>query len=536
MKRRQFIEVLSSLSVMIPIHACNSDPLKHIGGGILAPNSKLGHLLRAPQQKQPVPDQVHETEILIVGGGISGLSAGYHLNRSGIHDFKIIEVNDRVGGNSLGGQNSVSAFPFGAHYLSMPDHRDEPLIQFLKEINVVTGFDSKGIPLYNEEYLCFDPEERLFIHGHWQEGLIPKSGVPPQDQQQIQRFLDWMKVFQYEKGEDGKDAFAIPVKLSSNDPKYIELDQMSMYDLLLQNQFSSTYLFWYIDYCLKDDFGAGMKKVSAWAGIHYFASRKGLASNSETDTVLTWPQGNYWLVQQLAKPIQQQLCVNRVVLSVKQTDSGFEVIASSGERTEQWNCKYLVMATPLHATARMIPEKLNPYQNVQTESYPWCVANITLETWFEQSKGQPLSWDNVIYGGKGLGYVNAMQQTLAQDTPSKVVTYYIPLCEGTAKEERMNLRNTSFEEWKEIIVNDLKFAHPAIPHHIQSIEIWQWGHGMILPAPKLRTQLKQCSEIKSEIVFAHTDLSGISIFEEGFHQGLQAASELISRKKGKYEI
>jgi hypothetical protein len=30
----------------------------------------------------------------------------------------------------------------------------------------------------------------------------------------------------------------------------------------------------YIDYCCRDDFGLGIKEVSAWAGIHYFAARK----------------------------------------------------------------------------------------------------------------------------------------------------------------------------------------------------------------------------------------------------------------------
>jgi hypothetical protein len=43
----------------------------------------------------------------------------------------------------------------------------------------------------------------------------------------------------------------------------------------------------YIDYCCRDDFGLGIKEVSAWAGIHYFAARKQDTAPDGNDTVLT---------------------------------------------------------------------------------------------------------------------------------------------------------------------------------------------------------------------------------------------------------
>jgi hypothetical protein len=67
-------------------------------------------------------------------------------------------------------------------------------------------------------------------------------------------------------------------------------------------------LLWYLDYSCRDDFGAGLSRVSAWAGIHYFASRHGFhaprpqsehESEADGEQVLTWPQGNGWLAQQL---------------------------------------------------------------------------------------------------------------------------------------------------------------------------------------------------------------------------------------------
>jgi hypothetical protein len=34
--------------------------------------------------------------------------------------------------------------------------------------------------------------------------------------------------------------------------------------------------------------------------------------------------------------------------------------------------------------------------------------------------------------------------------------------------------------------------------------------------------------IENKIFFAHTDLSGISVFEEGFYQGISAAKQLLN--------
>ena len=32
---------------------------------------------------------------------------------------------------------------------------------------------------WDERVLCFDPQERLFLHGRWQEGIEPELGATP---------------------------------------------------------------------------------------------------------------------------------------------------------------------------------------------------------------------------------------------------------------------------------------------------------------------------------------------------------------------
>lgn len=77
-------------------------------------------------------------------------------------------------------------------------------------------------------------------------------------------------------------------------------------------------------------------------------------------------------------------------------------------------------------------------------------------------------------------------------------------------------------------------AHPNIEEAIEHVDVMLWGHAMAQPVPgtihgPVRQQLK--NSLSNCIHFAHTDLAGISIFEEGFYQGIGAASKVIELLK-----
>ena len=72
--------------------------------------------------------------------------------------------------------------------------------------------------------------------------------------------------------------------------------------------------------------------------------------------------------------------------------------------------------------------------------------------------------------------------------------------------------------------------HPNIEEAMDQADIMLWGHAMAQPLPgiihgEVRQQLQQ--PIDKKIFFSHTDLAGISIFEEGFYQGINAAKQVI---------
>ncbi|RIV20603.1 FAD-dependent oxidoreductase [Fibrisoma montanum] len=505
--------------------------ISHIQGGMAGANHQSGHRLRAISElvRLPVSEKL-TTNVLIAGGGISGLSARRWLQRQGISDTLLAEMDGQTGGNAAYGQNSVSAYPYGAHYLPIPDLRNQELLDFLTESRIITGSDAQGLPIYDDYFLCHDPEERLFINGFWQEGLVPEAGVPESDRDQIRRFFQLIDRFKTARGSDNLDAFTIPLDRSSTDETFRQLDRVSFASYLDTAGFTSPYLRWYLTYCCRDDYGATLETTSAWAGIHYFASRKGQAANANASSVLTWPQGNGFLADQLRAGAASPIRRNLLVYEVRLNDTGVTVVAfdATTNRNVVIDANKVILATP-HFITKHIVQKIAPERSAWTgfRYAPWVVANLTLNG-LPQGRGMPLCWDNVLYGASSVGYITANHQDL-RDGPRKVITYYKPLTDTEPDAARRQAYGTTYEQWLTQIMDELETAHPGLTPYVSEADIWVWGHGMMAPSPGFvwGNERRQAAQpIANRVFFAHSDLSGVSIFEEAFYQGIRAAREV----------
>ena len=538
--RREFIAQTGfGLSVIVSgglsIESCASEQsLRHIKGSIVGANHKTGHLLRTlPHSSQPVTGTpAYTVGVLIIGGGIAGLSARRWLHRQGVTDCLLLEMDHQVGGNSLSGKQAETAYPWGAHYLPIPDIRNRDLLDFLVETGSITGFDERQLPIYNEYHLCHDPEERLFINGFWQEGLVPSVGVPANEQQQINRFFDQVEALKKAKGTDDRDAFAIPLDHSSADDQYRSLDKLSFEQYLTEQGYTSPYLRWYLNYACKDDYGATLQTTSAWAGLHYFASRKGQAANAPSSAVLTWPEGNSFLMEHLKKQTSSPILTNTLALSIADQGNGLLVTAydTIHQKLFTIQARKMVLATPQYISSRLLhslnPDRIWPADTFQYS--PWVVANLTVSG-LPQGRGMSLCWDNVFYGSESVGYILANHQQLSRPGPQQVITIYWPLTQHTPDVARQQAYQTTYEQWLRQILDELEKAHPGVTAYVSQADIWVWGHGMIAPTPgfiwgSARQQATQ--PIADKVFFAHSDRSGISIFEEAFYQGIRAAKAI----------
>jgi hypothetical protein len=490
-------------------------------------NHILGHRLRTKNFPK-LTSQIH-IPYLIVGGGISGLSAARQFSKKGINDFLLIELENHLGGNSSNGENNYSKFPLGAHYLPLPNRNDKELLRFLEEEKIILGSDPEGFPIFDELQLTFAPDERLFYKNSWQEGLVPKTGNSVDADVEFKNFFLKMDAFRLAKGTDAKFFFDIPLSLSSDEVTIRNLDNITMKQWFDDTGFSSKPLFDYIDYCCRDDFGLGIHYISAWAGIHYFAARKQDVTQDNKDNVLTWPEGNARLAYHLKKYTENKTLKNHLVYNVK--IDGDKVIAKVFDAVNKESIEIIadkiIMATPQFVNQYIVE---NRSKLTQSFNYaPWLLATLVVSDLVDNDS-YPLCWDNVIYGSKGLGYVYDQHQSLEQVQSKKVITYYYSFSSSDLRKSRKELYYKNTEHWKQLVFDDLKIAHPGIESTTEEIDIHLLGHGMVSPVPGFifgSAKKEAAKDINNRIFFAHSDLSGISIFEEAFHQGINVVNKVL---------
>lgn len=521
---------------------------KNIKWRMLGPSRALGHQLRnipkviskseKQTSKQQAADafggQVLRKKLLIVGGGIAGLSAAWWLKKQGFDDFALLELEKEAGGNSTWGKNEICSYPWGAHYVPIANAESELVKELFEELEIIEAY-AGDLPVYNELYLCHEPQERLFKDGRFQEGLVPKLGLQKEEEEEIGRFFALVSQLRKRQGRDGKPAFAIPLDLSSSDPELRNLDRVSMSDWLKSMNFKSRPLLWYIKYCCRDDYGASPENVSAWAGLHYFAGRRGRAANAEMNSVLTWPEGNGYIVKKLRDQLSSQIICSSMV---KNISGERPIVVSYIDVAKQVSMlaetEFLIFAAPRFLAKHIIEGYPHPVpQTTKPEYAPWLVANISLNS-APEGKGEQLAWDNVSYYSQALGYVVAKHQEIrTRDGGPTVITYYYPFSNSQPEKARYDLLAASGEQLLDLILNDLEKMHPGITAEVITVDFWTWGHGMVRPSPGYiwGNARHEMQKNMGRIYFAHSDMSGISNFEEAQYQGVKAAKNVLEAAK-----
>lgn len=530
--------LLSFLGLAAANSACRRGGPPDIEGALVDQFHQTGHLLRGP----PLPratETSRRVPVLIVGAGAAGLSAAWRLAGQGHTEFLVTELDQTIGGTAQSGRNAVSAFPWGAHYLPAPLTHHGPVPRLLTQMGVLTGSDETGAPVFAEEALVQDPEERLFFQGHWYEGQYLRAGASADDLAQLARFESLMQAFAAQRDAQERKAFAVPLEAGSDDAGFTALDGRSMAQWLDEQHFTSPRLKWLVDYACRDDYGSTSEHISAYAGVWYFSSRQ--TGTERNDGYLSWPEGNGRLIRELADRAGRERIQSEVLVHSLERGEGTTWVAHAwhaGEkRPMRIEAQQVVLTCPRFVAAFVVePWRREPPAFIKAFQYgPWVVANLTLKE-RPRSRGAPLCWDNVLYGSQSLGYVNAThQRARADEHGPTVLTWYYPLSGGDVKAERTRLLATTHRDWVDIILADLVPAHLGLRAQIERIDVMRWGHAMIRPTPGFlfsaeRAQASQ--SLQGSLHFANTDLGGLALFEEANFHGVRAAEAALQGLTG----
>lgn len=498
----------------------------------------LGHDLR--DKKLPLnPSKSYTCDTVIVGGGAAALNAAWWLHKHGKRDFLLLDGMERNGNAAAYTFSNHLKAPTGAHYLPQPSAESVFVRELLADLGVL-HINAQGKAVYNEMDLVHAPDERLFYRGAWQDGLM----IADDDSK---RFMQFIKQIQHAYGTDGKKFFAMPIAESSQDTTWRQLDKQTFAQWLAAQGYTSPDLLAHLDYCCRDDYGQGIAQMSAFAGVHYFAAR-----GNENAAVLTWSDG----LNHIAEKIRQHIGLQEknklpesgdllfrqpenwsaTAWQIDEQNDYVDVFICENQSGEMANIRanHVICATPLFITQRIVKniQKYTQSNFKQPESAPWLVSNFVLNRFPNEPQHTELAWDNVVHQSRHLGYVVATHQDIRVAKPEKTIfTAYTAVNHDTPKNIRNWLLNAPDIELLNYVAEDLLTVYgKSFWRHVEHVDISVRAHAMAVPkvgylSDETLLALRQHS---SKLLFAHSDLSGYSVFEEAAYWGIQAAKKILA--------
>ena len=510
--RRDFIAMLLGAPLAM---ACGKSAARRIPPGTLVDTGMARAHAVIRDGAVPTIAQWRRHRVVIVGGGVAGLTAAWDLRRRGVRDVVVLELDDVVGGTSRAASSVVTAYPWGAHYIVAPQRDQVDLIALLREMNAIEGVARDGTPIVDEALRCREPEERVWYLGKWWEGLYLDAGSNADDRRQLAAFNAEIDRWARWRDAQNRPAFAIPRSRCSDHAEVKQLDTITFAAWLDARKLTSQRLRWLCDYACRDDYALTAAHTSAWAGLFYFAARQW---EGASQSVVTWPDGNGALVRHLAgsATIERGVAVREI------SDAG-RIVAVGPQGAFGIEADAVIVATPSFVANRLVRRSAAP-----ADYGAWAVANVHLRARpIERGGGAPPAWDNVIRDSPSLGYVSATHQR-GRDRGATVWTWYYPFTDDDSTAVRKRIAGAGYAEWADVVLADLARAHPDVRDHVEHIEVAFWGHGMIRPRVGSVWSDARAARARpfGRIHFAHTDLSGFALFEEAFDHGLRAAGEV----------
>jgi hypothetical protein len=214
-----------------------------------------------------------------------------------------------------------------------------------------------------------------------------------------------------------------------------------------------------------------------------------------------------------------------MVHRIARRGNAYSVFAGDTEH----QAEFVIFAAPTFLAPYII-ENFAPLHDF--EYSPWLTANLTLE---KLPAAYDPTWDNVVMNSPTLGYVDATHQSVRSHIERTVWTFYWALAEDPPLVGRKLLLEKDWNYWKEAILRDLERVHPDIRQGVSRIDVMRFGHAMARPVPGaiFSAQRRKLATLEGHLLFANSDLSGFSIFEEAQYRGVRAAEKVLSHVSGK---
>ena len=442
-----------------------------------------------------------KTNYIVVGGGVAGMSAAYQLRHE---DFMLFELSDLLGGSSAGSSYKKTPLCHGAHYdLSYPNYYGPEVLQMLKELKIIyhDRFSNSWKFVDKQFLIPKNRESQTFAHGNFRKDVLPDGETKTQ-------FIELMKSY----------AGKMPMPTRLIDEEYRFLNTITFHQWLRQHFSIAPEFAEGLDYHMKDDYGAGADRVSALAGIHYFACRPYYTQPVE---LFSPPEGNSYFINKIHEHLpKESIFSSHLVKMINERNSGFEVQVVDAKRREviQVECEKIVYAGHKHSLKYIYPRDFHLFQ--KTEYAPWVVVNFVLNSSWENDT----FWQNEIISNNKtlLGFVDSNSQLTEGN---RVLTVYY--CFKPEEREMMSLLEEKKQGFIEQTLSYLEqYFDRSLKSLVEKVFIKQMGHAMPIPGSGYLFQDANMHRYMSNLVYAGVDNGRLPLLLEAIDSGICAVKEM----------
>ena len=262
------------------------------------------------------PPSSAKHDAVIVGGGVSGLTAAYRMQH---RDFLLLEKEPHWGGNAYGMEYQGSTYGTGSAFLG----KEEYSYSFAKEIGMhMLPIDSPDGSIIRGE----------FIPDMWGDGLN-KLPYPPIVRDAFKKFKKEMMAIDLEKR--GQELFNVPFS-----------DFIKLYPAEIRQ--------WW-DAFGPSNWGATSDETAAALAI---GELQEMAAESRIDSRYTWPGGLGAITKKLAdlllSKFADRMQTGATIVAVVPGKDEVQVTYMFGGESKTVSAKVVIMATPKFITRRIV--------------------------------------------------------------------------------------------------------------------------------------------------------------------------------------
>lgn len=452
------------------------------------------HFYPRPESKFPFPPNVEEHwEVAVVGAGLSGLTAAYHLRDCGV---LLLEANEVPGGVCRQGSYRGVDYPAGSAYFYYPG---EPFWE--------AWYRELGLPL--ADALVIPPVSALFYQGRWYPDCFSRAGLRllPLPESAISGLLNLAeRLAAWEEVWDPLGSQALP------EP---ELDRITLAHYLEQVQglppLVTHLLTPYCSSCL----GAGPEAISAWAGLFFL-----MAEFSEKARSAAFPGGNAMIAQTLARELSQPPRCRQTLVGLEPSPQGADLLVWDGRDNRGYRVQagVVILALGKFAARHVLPVQagwnLEMFARFRYSSY--VVAGLCGRLSLESP-----GYENWVVGEEHLSDF-IMSRRNPRTGEARVMTVFAPQPYPRGREALLQAQP---EDKAMELLTAVERLFPETVGEVEEIRLHRFGHAQILAYPGFLTALKGniIPAQQGRIILANSDLEGLPCIEAAMVQGQKAA-------------